>query len=116
MTTGQVYQSLQKAANSRTPPIEPTLKQEKQLQKSVQKRKANSLLICTVNFTFDFGTNHDVKVGLISESSWFTRKNTGLSHTYLAVSIPKSFSLCLKSQKRSPPLRIFSLGEECSRK
>ena len=44
MTTGQVYQSLQKAANSRTPPIEPTLKQEKQLQKSVQKRKENFCL------------------------------------------------------------------------
>ena len=59
---------LHKATNSRTPPIEPALKQEKQLQKSVQKRKENSLLICRVNFTFDFGTNHAIKFGLISES------------------------------------------------
>jgi hypothetical protein len=44
MTTGQVYQSLHKATNSRTPPIEPALKQEKQLQKSVQKRKENFCL------------------------------------------------------------------------
>ena len=64
MPTGQVYQSLHKATNSRTPP----LKQEKQLQNGVQKRKENSLHIQWI-FAFDFGTNHDaVKVGLISES------------------------------------------------
>ena len=66
MTTGQVYQSLHKAINSRTPPPL-NLHWNKKNCKKVCKKAKKSLFICTAIFTSDFWTNHAVKVDLNSE-------------------------------------------------